>query len=123
MSTFMIQIQPNPNCTPTQPALFSPQNLTVKDGDVIGWANGDSQAHWPAPSASNPTGWSQFQTPAGATSDNLAVGPNPAAYTPDPNNPGSFTVNSTILAQPYTLNYVCANHPAETGQITVNPAQ
>jgi hypothetical protein len=25
------------------------------------------------------------------------------------------------MAIPYTLNYVCALHPAETGSITVNP--
>jgi plastocyanin len=105
MSTQTIDIRTNPTPTPGQPAVFSPRAATANDGDTIIWRNSDSQPHWPAPSASNPTGWFQYQIPAGATSDTLAVGPNAS-------NPN----------QPYTLNYVCANHPGETGQITVNPA-
>jgi plastocyanin len=32
-------------------------------------------------------------------------------------------VGTITIAIPYTLNYVCALHPAETGTITVNPQQ
>jgi hypothetical protein len=71
--------------------------------DTITWRNDDSEAHWPAPDAATPTGWFQFQIPPGGTSDTLA---------PGPNNPPT---------SPYTLNYVCVNHPKETGTITVNP--
>ena len=101
MSTKMIEIKPNPTPTPSQPAVFAA--ATANAGDTVTWHNGDTKAHWPAPSATNKTGWFPFQIPAGATSDTLALGPN------------------TIVGQPYTLNYVCANHPSETGKITVNP--
>jgi plastocyanin len=103
MSTQTIQINPNPNPTPSQPAVFAA--ATANAGDTVNWHNADAQPHWPAPSASNKTGWFSFQIPAGATSDTLALGPNTA-----PN-----------VNQPYVLNYVCANHPSETGKITVNP--
>jgi plastocyanin len=103
MSTQMIEIITNPYPTPTQPAVFDPQNQATNVGDTITWHNGDTEAHWPAPSASNKTGWFQFQIPAGGTSDTLAPGPN------------------TTPSAPYVLDYVCANHPDETGQITVNP--
>lgn len=101
MSTQVIQIKPNPTLTPGQPAVFTA--ATANAGDTVTWHNGGTQAHWPAPSASNKTGWFPFQIPAGATSDTLALGPN------------------TPPSQPYVLNYVCANHPSETGKITVNP--
>lgn len=104
MSTQVIKIKPNPTPTPTQPAVFVPKAASTNAGDTITWHNADTQPHWPAPSASNPTGWFQYQIPAGATSDTLAPGP-----------------NTTTPTQPYVLNYVCANHPAETGKITVNP--
>jgi len=106
MSTQMIQINPNPTPTQSQPAVFAPKVATVYAYDTITWHNADTQAHQPAPSAANPKGWFDYQIPAGATSDTLAPGPN--------------TSNAT---QPYTLNYVCAIHPGETGQITVNPPQ
>lgn len=103
MSTQMIQITPNPTPTPSQPARFAAATATA--GDTVTWHNGDTHAHWPAPNASTPTGWFPFQIPAGATSDTLALGPN------------------TTPNQTYTLNYVCANHPSETGTITVKPQQ
>ena len=106
MSTQVIQIKPNPTPTPTQPAVFAPKIATANAYDTITWHNGDTQPHHPAPSASNPNGWFDYQIPAGATSDTLAPGP-----------------NTTNASQPYTLSYVCAVHPGETGQITVNPQQ
>lgn len=106
MSTQIIQINPNPTPTPGQPAVFAPKAATANAYDTITWHNADTQPHQPAPSATNPTGWFDYQIPAGATSDTLAPSPNSA-------NP----------TQPYTLKYVCAIHPGETGQITVNPQQ
>ena len=105
MSTQMIEIIPNPTPSSGQPGAFAPQAAVSYAYDTITWHNCDSQAHWPAPGASNPTGWFKYQIPPGGTSDTLAPGP-----------------NSTPTA-PYTLNYVCANHPEETGTITVNPQQ
>lgn len=105
MSTQIIEIQPSSYPTSSQPAVFDPQAAVANAYDSITWHNGDTQPHWPAPSAADPTGWFQFQIPADATSDTLAPGPN--------------TITPTA---PYVLNYVCAIHPDETGQITVNPA-
>jgi plastocyanin len=53
------------------------------------------------------------------------VGPNSCSIPLDSSNFGPFSpVSGTItMALPYTLNYVCALHPAETGTITVNPQQ
>jgi plastocyanin len=183
MSTKSIQIQTNPTPTPSQPAVFSPRVVVANAGDNLTWHNADQQNHWPAPSASNPTGWVQFQIPpdgvsrgdvalarnlvtvTAATSANPVVltvnGTAPASgtpvlitYTPPkppaPSSPwaavkgpfvvtnlgpnscsipidgsgfGAFSSSSgTItIAIPYTLNYLCALHPAETGTITVNP--
>lgn len=101
MSTKVIEIKPNPTPTPSQPAVFAA--ATVNAGDTVTWHNGDTKAHWPSPTPTPKTGWFPFQIPAAATSDTLALGPN------------------TIVGQPYTLNYVCANHPSETGKIIVNP--
>lgn len=106
MSTQMIEIKCNPTPTPSQPAVFDPQAAVSYAYDSITWHNGDSQPHHPTPNASNPTAWFDYQIPAGATSDTLAPGP-----------------NTTTPSAPYTLNYVCAIHPDETGQITVNPQQ
>lgn len=105
MSTQVIEIRPNPTPTPSQPAVFDPQTAVTHAYDTLIWHNGDSEAHWPAPSASNPTGWFKHQIAPGDTSDTLAPGPGPT-----PSNP-------------YTLNYVCANHSDEKGAITVNPQQ
>ncbi len=172
MSTQVIQIQKNSTPTPTQPAVFDPQAAVANAGDTITFNNADSQAHWPAPSAANQTGFFPFEIIAGAQSGNLGLAPNVIAVTAaSPTNPvvfttaapapannsivqikgatgnwvkingrfpatnvtptsfsidvkgsdfgpltGTLTVNAT-----YTLNYVCALHPAETGSITVNP--
>ena len=186
MSTKSIQIQKNPNPTPSQPAVFSPSALVANAGDNVTWHNADGQDHWPAPSASNPSGWVQFQIPPDGTSrgdlalakNSFAVtaainadpvvlalnGPAPPtgttvtiayfAPTPAPKSPspwsavkGSFVITNvgphscsipidgsgfgmfssasgalTLTSPlPYTLNYLCALHPGETGTITVNP--
>jgi plastocyanin len=105
MSTQMIEIIPNPTPTPSQPAVFNPRAAVANAYDTITWHNGDTQPHQPAPNASTPNGWFDYQIPAGATSDTLTPGP-----------------NTTTPSAPYVLNYVCAIHPNETGQITVNPA-
>ena len=181
MSTQSVTIKPNPKPTPSQPGVFSPQQVIVSAGDTLSWNNQDKNAHWPAPSAANPTGFIEFQIPAGSSSrGDLAPGANiinivtasnaPAAvfttgggapatgvtvrltYTAgsQPNSPwaaakgnlvatnlgansfsvplntsafGAFSAASGSISFPlaYTLNYVCALHPAETGSIVVNP--
>jgi hypothetical protein len=105
MSTQVIEIRPNPTPTPGQPAVFDPKAAVTYAYDTLSWHNGDSEAHWPAPSASNRTGWFPYQIPPGGTSDTLAPGPN------------------TTPSDPYTLNYVCVHHPEEKGSLTVNPQQ
>lgn len=106
MSTYMIQIKPNPNPTPGQPAVFVPQTQVAAPYDTITWHNGDHQAHYPAPIVSGSVqekGWFDYQIPPGGTSDTLAPGPIPAGE------------------QQYVLQYACAIHHGETGQITIKP--
>jgi plastocyanin len=92
MSRIRIQIKAG------TPAVFDPNSVTVKVNDSVFWYNGDlKQAHWPAPSAANPTGWLDYQIAPDGESNQISFDP-PA---------------------PYTLNYVCALHPGETGQIKV----
>jgi plastocyanin len=187
MSTQSIEIKTNPSPTPGQPAVFSPQGAVAYAGDNITWRNNAQADHWPAPSASNPKGFIEYQIPPQNSSrGDLALGPNTitvvtasnapavvfttsgpapatgvsvklvykaATGTPPPpaslwaaaqgtfvvtnlgatscsipldsSNFGAFgpTSGSITIAIPYTLNYVCALHPAETGSITVNPQQ
>ena len=83
------------------PAAFDPNPLIAQPNDNCFWFNGDPvNAHWPAPSVAQKTAWFDYQIPAGAKSDQLAL----PAMSPPAN---------------YTLNYVCALHPNETGQIRV----
>jgi plastocyanin len=91
MSLFKIKINAG------TPAAFDPDPLTVTVNDSVFWYNGDKVAHWPAPSAANPTGWLDYQIAPDGVSNQISLDP-----------PG-----------PYTLNYVCALHPGETGQIKV----
>lgn len=95
MSLFKIQIKAGNSAT------FSPNPLTVQVNDSVFWDNGDTVAHWPAPSAANPTGWLDNQIAPDGQSSQISFDP-PA---------------------PYTLNYVCALHPGETGQIVVAAAK
>jgi plastocyanin len=95
MSLFKIQIKAG------KLAVFDPSPLTVYVNDSAFWYNGDTVAHWPAPSAANPKGWLDYQVAPNSESNQISFDP-----------PG-----------PYTLNYVCALHPGETGQIKVLPAK
>jgi hypothetical protein len=107
MSTQMIQIVPDSSPTPTQQALFYPQAAVAAPYDTIAWHNGDTQPHYPAPIVNGSvvkTGWFDYQIPAGGTSDTLSPGPNMAN-----------------LKAEYVLQYACALHPGETGQITIRP--
>src|SRR5258708_18150148 len=81
MSTQVIQIQKNSTPTPLQPAVFDPQAAVANAGDTITFNNADSQAHWPAPSAANQTGFFPFEIIAGAQSGNLGLAPNVIAVT------------------------------------------
>lgn len=186
MSTQQIQIQPNTPPTPSQPGKFVPAAVTANAGDDLTWYNGDTQAHWPTPSAANKSAWFRTQIPPGGTSDGqVALGPNavlvraatnanPVVFTVLGPAPATGTLVTLSFAQPagappskwkapvtaiknkpatnlgpnqcsvaldstslgpldgqititmpgaYTINYVCALHPAESGTITVNPQQ
>lgn len=93
MSTQQVQIKKNPTPTPTQPAVFSPEAAVANVGDNLTWHNADSQDHWPAPSASNKTGWFPYQIPPGSESrGDLALGPNNVTSNAATNaNPVVFT--------------------------------
>lgn len=105
MSTQTIQIIPNTPLTADQPAKFDPNEAVTYAYDSIAWHNGDTNPHWPAPSAApaDQKEWFDYQIVPGATS------------------PASLSPQATSAA--YVLNYVCFLHPDETGQITVNPQQ
>jgi hypothetical protein len=80
-----------------KPATFDPNPLKANVNDSVFWYNGDTVAHWPAPSVANPKGWLDYQIAPDGESGQISLDP-----------PG-----------PYTLNYVCVLHPGETGQIQV----
>jgi hypothetical protein len=95
MSTYKITIKAG------NPAVFDPNPRTAQPNDSVFWFNSDpTNAHWPAPSVSEKTAWFPYQIPPGASSDTVGLVP----YDPP---------------KAYTLNYVCALHPNETGQIDV----
>ena len=90
MSIFKIQIKAG------KPAVFDPSPLTVYVNDSVYWYNGDpNNAHWPAPSAANPTGFLPYQVPSGTSSTQVSF---PAVQ---------------------KIPYVCVNHAGETGVINV----
>jgi hypothetical protein len=92
MSLFKIEIKPG------TPAVFDPNPLIAFVNDSAFWVNCDpNEAHWPAPSTTNPKGWLDFQIPPNSESSQISF------------NPGA----------PYTLNYICVLHPHEKGQIKV----
>lgn len=93
MSIFKIQIKPG------TPATFDPKVQTVYVNDSVFWFNGDSQAHWPAPSFDDKTGFMEFQIP--------------------PNNPSS----QVSFQSPQKIPYVCVNHRGESGTIIVLPGK
>jgi hypothetical protein len=75
----------------------------------------------PTPPPQTPSPWSAVNGSFVATN----LGPNTCSIPIDSSTFGAFTsaAGSITLTSPlgYTLNYVCALHPAETGTITVNP--
>ena len=78
------------------PATYDPTPLTVYVGDSIFWFNGDlTQAHWPAPAGGPSTGFMAHQIAQNSSSNQFSV------------------------ATPGPIDYVCNNHPGETGQIIV----
>lgn len=96
MSIYKIQIEPG------TPAVFDPNPLKVCVNDSVFWFNGDpNNAHWPAPSAADPTGFIAYQVPPSTPSSQVSF----PAPTP-PNKP---------------ITYVCIieGHAGETGQIIV----
>jgi plastocyanin len=90
MSLFPINIKAG------NPAVFAPNPLTVYVNDSVFWFNGDPKnAHWPAPSASDPTGFMAHQIAPNSQSDQVGFG------------------------EPQTIPYICINHKGEQGQIIV----
>ena len=90
MSIFKITINGGP------PAKFTPNPQVVVSNDTVFWFNADQkQAHWPAPSKADPTGFISYQIP-----------PN------DQSSEKGFVTAGTV-------NYVCILHDGETGQIVV----
>lgn len=94
MSIFKIEIKVG------NPARFDPSPLTVYVNDSVYWHNGDpSNAHWPAPSAANPTGFLPYQVPPNTSSTQVSF---PAVQ---------------------KIPYVCINHAGEKGVINVLPGK
>ena len=95
MSLFKITIKAG------NPAVFDPNPLTAQANDGVFWFNSDPKnAHWPAPSVAQETAWFQYQIPPGESSDQVGLVP-------------------FVPPKAYTLNYICALNPNETGQINV----
>ena len=96
MSIFRIQIKPGYKAT------FDPSPLTAFENDSVFWFNADPEnAHWPAPSKSDPTGFIPYQIPPNNSSTSVAFG----TATKDP------------------INYICINHEGESGQIIIKPGK
>jgi len=94
MSIFKIKIKAG------NPAQFDRSPLTVYVNDSVYWYNSDpTNAHWPAPSAADKTGFIPYQVPPNTSSSQV-----------------SFAVVQKIP-------YVCVNHPGEKGQIIVLPGK
>jgi hypothetical protein len=93
MSIFKIQIKAG------KPAVFVLNPQTVFVNDSVFWHNDDKEAHWPAPSASDPKGFIDFQIPPNTSSSQVSFG------------------------SVQDISYICINHPSETGRIIVQPAK
>jgi len=90
MSIFKIQIKAG------NPAVYDPTPQIVYVNDSVFWFNGDpNEAHWPAPSASDPTGFMANQIAPNSSSDQVGFG------------------------AVQTIPYICLNHAGEYGQIIV----
>ena len=94
MSIFKIEIKAG------TPAKFDPTPQTVYVNDSVYWYNSDpTNAHWPAPSVGDKTGFIPYQVPPNTSSSQVSF---PAAK---------------------KIPYVCVNHPGEKGQINVLPGK
>jgi hypothetical protein len=90
MSLFKITIKAG------KPAVYNPNPQIVYVNDSVFWFNGDpNEAHWPAPSASDPTGFMANQIAPNSSSDQVGFG------------------------AVQTIPYICLNHKGESGQINV----
>ena len=90
MSLFRIQINAG------SPATYDPNPQTVYVNDSVFWFNGDpNEAHWPAPSASDPTGFMANQIAPNSSSDQVGFG------------------------EVQSISYICLKHTGESGEIDV----
>lgn len=90
-------------------AAFAPPTLEANPGDLIFWANNSRLPHWPAPSdkPEDRTKWMPYQIPG---------------CDPDRNPPDVPATSRQVSFEapdelPATIDYVCALHPEEKGQI------
>lgn len=91
MSLFKITIKAG------NPATYDPNPQIVFVNDSVFWFNSDpNEAHWPAPSTKDPTGFMATPVAAGSSSDQVGFG------------------------EVQDIPYICINHPGEeSGQINV----
>lgn len=102
--------------TNSNPVVFTVQGPAPATGTLV-------TLSFAAPAGSPPSKW---KTPVSAVKQKPAtnLGPNRCSVPLDSTNLGPLDGEITIsIPGPYTINYVCALHPAETGTITVNPQQ
>lgn len=102
--------------TNANPVVFTVQGPAPATGALV-------TLSFAAPAGSPPSKW---KTPVTAIKNKPAtnLGPNRCSVPLDSTNLGPLDGQITIsIAGPYTIKYVCALHPAETGTITVNPQQ
>jgi plastocyanin len=99
-----IDINPVANPTNSVKAAFVPQTMTVMCGDLVFWANNDTQyVHQPMPVNGAPNSW--VKGPIAVRQDDEPGTSNTLSFDPGTNKDG--------------VPYFCAIHVAETGTIIV----
>jgi plastocyanin len=102
--------------TNANPVVFTVQGPAPATGILVSLS-------FAAPAGSPPSKW---KGPVNAVKQKPAtnLGPNRCSVPLDSTNLGPLDGQITIsMPGAYTINYVCALHPAETGTIVVNPQQ
>jgi len=118
LATNILNVTAATNANPVVLTLNGPAPPTGTEVTMTYTAPPDPAPPAPAPDESK---WSAVDGTFKAT----RLGPNTCSIPVDSSTFGAFTPAAGALAMtiplPYTLNYVCALHPDETGTITVNP--
>jgi plastocyanin len=110
-----IAINPLAAPKPGQVAQFSPQDKTVSPGDIVFWQNNDEDsAHQPKPTNGADDDWVPLiPTKANGVASTSQQVSFSQRTKQDPDDP------KKQIPIPYTMTYVCAIHPDETGTINV----